>query len=209
MNYHKSNYRSFIGFPYEFDLHALNQMGILAHLGLREYHKVLDVGCGSLRLGRLLIPLLLSGNYYGIDPNKNLILEGFKYELGFDIQNIKKPNFSYASDFSVDKFGVYFSYIIAQSVFTHTSYELAVYALKQLKKVMNADTVLVASFIENYKSCENIAPGWSYPKCISYSISDIKKIFNEAGLYAKQFNYPHPRQNWWIAAKTWSLVNSL
>lgn len=205
----KNHYRKFIGFPNEFDLHALNQLEILSYLGLREYHKVLDLGCGSLRLGRLLIPLLLPDNYYGIDPNKELIVEGFKNELGFDIQSIKRPKFLYVSDFSAEQFGVHFSYIMAQSIFTHTSYDLGVYALKKLMKVMNEETILVASFIENYKSCEDIEPGWNYPKCIAYTNADIHSMFNDAGLYAKTFNYPHPRQNWWVASTNLSMINSL
>ena len=34
----------------------------------REIHRLLDFGCGSLRLGRMAIPYLLEGHYFGIEP---------------------------------------------------------------------------------------------------------------------------------------------
>ena len=49
------------------------QFTLLFNLGARETAKILDFGCGSLRLGRLLINWLNKGNYYGLDPNKWLI----------------------------------------------------------------------------------------------------------------------------------------
>ena len=36
---------------------------LLTALSLREHHRVLDFGCGSLRAGRLLIPYLLPGHF--------------------------------------------------------------------------------------------------------------------------------------------------
>lgn len=56
---------------------------------------MLDFGCGSLRLGRLLILFLNDGRYFGIDPNRWLIEEGLERELGRDAARIKKLHFSY------------------------------------------------------------------------------------------------------------------
>jgi SAM-dependent methyltransferase len=52
------------------------QFRLLTTLGLREHHSLLDFGCGSLRAGRLLIPYLLPGRYYGLEPNRCLIEDG-------------------------------------------------------------------------------------------------------------------------------------
>ena len=67
------HYRAFVGLPQKYDLVAANQFCILTTLGLRENHKLLDIGCGSLRGGRLFIPYLLPNGYYGIEPEKWLI----------------------------------------------------------------------------------------------------------------------------------------
>jgi hypothetical protein len=49
------------------------QFRLLTSLGLREHHSVLDFGCRSLREGRLLIPYLLPGRYYGLNPTTGLL----------------------------------------------------------------------------------------------------------------------------------------
>lgn len=90
-----------------------SQFRLLTTLGLRDHHKVLDFGCGSLRVGRLLLPYLLPDNYYGIDPNKWLIEDAIRNEVGADQIQLKQPKFSYNSDYKVDGFGVKFNFIVA------------------------------------------------------------------------------------------------
>src|SRR5688572_18419377 len=94
------HYRAYVGPPGKYDLVAAMQFNLLTHLGLREFHYLLDVGCGSLRAGRLFIPYLLPGHYYGIEPQAWLIEEGIQNELGRDILQIKQPNFSNDSNFN-------------------------------------------------------------------------------------------------------------
>lgn len=64
------HYRAFVGPLDRYDLLGAGQMALLYLLGLREHHRVLDFGCGSLRLGRLLIPYLRPGRYFGIEPER-------------------------------------------------------------------------------------------------------------------------------------------
>ena len=66
-------YRAFVGPPEDYDLISAMVFNLLTCLGLRQHHKVLDIGCGSLRCGRLLIPYLNKGNYFGVEPNKWLV----------------------------------------------------------------------------------------------------------------------------------------
>ena len=65
------------------------QFRLLTTLGLKEQHWLFDFGCGSLRVGRLLIPYLLPGRYYGLEPNRWLIEDGIAHELGSTIIDIK------------------------------------------------------------------------------------------------------------------------
>src|ERR1017187_6689363 len=62
------HYRAYVGLPERYDTLAVLQFKVLTDLGLREHHTVLDVGCGSLRLGRLLLPYLLPDRYVGVEP---------------------------------------------------------------------------------------------------------------------------------------------
>src|SRR4029450_11413927 len=84
-----AHYRAYVGPPEDYDLIAAMTFNLLSTLGLRQYHAVLDIGCGSLRIGRLLIPYLNAGNYTGIEPNKWLIQAGIRQEVGQDQIRIK------------------------------------------------------------------------------------------------------------------------
>ena len=56
------DYREYVGTSETYDIGGAIQFNLLTTLGLREHHRLLDVGCGSLRAGRLFIPYLLKGS---------------------------------------------------------------------------------------------------------------------------------------------------
>ena len=87
------HYRAYVGPPERYDIIAAMTFNLLTTIGLRQHHKLLDIGCGSLRVGRLLIPYLNIGKYYGLEPNKWLVEQGIKSETGHDLIAIKKPKF--------------------------------------------------------------------------------------------------------------------
>ena len=57
------------------------QYELVVREGLLPRHKLLDVGCGSLRGGVHFIRYLDSGNYYGMDKNEKLLSAGHDVEL--------------------------------------------------------------------------------------------------------------------------------
>jgi ABC-type polysaccharide/polyol phosphate transport system ATPase subunit len=54
---------------------------LLRREGLQPEHFVLDVGCGSLGLGRLLLPYLAQSRYWGYEPDRDLLFDGIAIEL--------------------------------------------------------------------------------------------------------------------------------
>ena len=89
-------YRAYVGPPEDYDLIAAMTFNLLTTLGLRQHHSLLDVGCGSLRIGRLLIPYLNRGKYFGVEPNEWLVDEGIRRELGETLVQIKRPTFFFS-----------------------------------------------------------------------------------------------------------------
>ena len=113
------HYRAYLGPPGYYDLIAAMTFNLLTTLGLRQHHTVLDFGCGSLRVGRLLIPYLNAGCYSGLEPNKWLVDEGLRRETGEDQIRIKAPRLLTASSPDALPARALFDFVVAQSVFSH------------------------------------------------------------------------------------------
>ena len=56
--------------------HQEMQLSFLKSHGLNSSSIVLDLGCGPMRLGSVLIPMLIEGWYFGQDINPNTIAFG-------------------------------------------------------------------------------------------------------------------------------------
>lgn len=200
------HYRAYVGPPADYDRLAGLQFSLLFAAGLRENHTLLDVGCGSLRAGRLLIPYLQPGRYHGVEPNRWLVKDGIKRELGRGIVRLKRPRFRYVDDFSASGFGVDFDYALAQSVFSHTYPDLLVMAMKGIKETLAPGGLLFATFVEGEP--EKRGSGWLYPQNVPYQWEEVEGMANEAGLAATRISWPHPRQKWFIAAQPSGMVRA-
>ena len=190
------HYRAFVGPPERYDLIGAMQFNILTLLGLREEHYLLDIGCGSLRAGRLLIPYLLSGRYYGIEPEEWLVQEGIDNELGADMLRLKNPVFNHDTNFTLTAFGRKFNYLIAQSIFSHASDRQINRCLDQAQQVMEPKAVFAATFMQgqnNYNGDE-----WVYPDCVTYTLAHIKQLAAGNGLKCTPLSWKHPSGQSWV-----------
>jgi len=194
------HFRAYVGPPQKYDIVAANQFNLLTSLGLREYHSLLDIGCGSLRGGRLFIPYLLPEMYFGIEPEQWLIEEGIKNNLGKDILKIKKPKFTNDGNFTLSGFNQNFDFILAQSIFSHATQNQIKRCLSEAKKVMTPTSRFVATFVKGEKN--NEADKWLYPGCGEYTLDFMISLISEQGLTCKPLKWKHPN------GQTWMLISS-
>lgn len=190
------HYRAFVGPPEGYDIMAAIQFNLLTALGLRDTHHVLDIGCGSLRVGRLLIPYLRTGRYYGLEPEEWLVREGIESEVGQDLVRIKKPSFAYNSDFDLSGFRQMFDFVLAQSVFSHASERQIVDCLRAVGERLQPSGIFAATFVlgsDDYRGTE-----WAYPACIRYTEAGMKRIVESAGMTMRIIEWPHPEQVWML-----------
>ena len=174
------NYRSFVGYEDKFDIIGAMQFNLLTSIGLREHHKLLDIGCGSLRAGRLFIPYLNSGNYFGIEPEKWLVAEGIRNELGLDILKIKNPKFIYEYDFPIFQFGEVFDFMLAHSIFTHAHKGQISQCFKNVHSCLTEYGLFVATFVAGDLDYEGNE--WVYPTNCTYTEKTINHMAQNEGL---------------------------
>lgn len=192
----EDDYRRHVG-PYDkYDIIAANQFIALINNGLREYHTVLDIGCGTMRAGRLLINYLLPERYYGIEPEKEIYQMAFKKEIGLEMEVLKKFLVCHVDDFNLNYFGVVrYDYILAHSIFSHTSKKQLDKCIKEAKKVLAEKGKLLATYIEGP---DNKEEKWSYPNGITFRYETIKQICRLNELKCAKMALKHPGNQTWI-----------
>lgn len=189
-----AHYRAYVGPPRDYDLVSAMSFGLLAACGLRQHHKLLDVGCGSLRLGRLLIPYLNPGNYVGLEPNKWLVDDGLRYEVGASLAEIRRPEFIYDTTLASLAQETRFDYVIAQSIFSHTAPDLFANWIGDISRCLGESGILLATVICG--DSDFSGAGWIYPECVEYRLDTVAGIASAAGLGFQVLDWFHPRQLW-------------
>ncbi|MGE0355939.1 MAG: class I SAM-dependent methyltransferase [Burkholderiales bacterium] len=187
-------YRAHIGHPEYFDVLSAIQFNLLTALGLREGHTLLDVGCGSLRAGRLFIPYLRPGHYFGIEPLPWLVQEGIDKEIGAAMVAIKRPTILHDENFTLSGFGREFDFIIAQSIFSHTSQAQIRRCLSEAKKVLKPGGLFAATFFESPTNYE----GNNWVAKATYSRERMRELVEEQGLAMTPIDWRHPDPQQWI-----------
>lgn len=175
------NWREFVGPSERWDSQAATQFTYLVQHGLRENHRLCDVGCGSLRAGRLFIPYLAEDCYYGIEPEEWLLDEGLWRHVGSTLQMLRRPRFiTGRRDFPLQEFGVRFNFILAQSVLTHTDQEQVRTFLGNAAACLAEGGEILATWQEG--TTDFTGKGWQYPHCVDYTHTFMRLAGKEYGL---------------------------
>ena len=135
------------------------QFNFMVEMGLEPHHRLLDIGCGSLRGGVHFIEYLEPGNYYGMDKDRGLIDAGMAIELPKAGLGDKQATFSVNSEFAFHVFKTTFDFAIAQSLFTHLPWNSIVTCLYRVRNVLVPDGRLYATFFTITEYIED----WSKP----------------------------------------------
>ncbi len=193
------HYRAYVGPPEDYDLIAAMTFNLLTTLGLRQHHTLLDIGCGSLRIGRLLIPYLNRGKYFGIEPAEWLVAEGIEHELGKAVVQTKRPTFLFTdSPSAIVQANTSFDFALAQSIFSHCGLDLIKGWLSAVSRSLAQGGALVATFLPGEE--DSPRTGWIYPECVNYRRATLERAAAEANLRFEILDWKHPRQTWALFA---------
>lgn len=190
-------HRKYVGSGQKYDLQAASQFGLLTALGLREEHTVLDLGCGSLCVGRLLIPYLAPGHYFGIDPEEWLVEAALAQEVGRDLVTLKHPTFSNEGGFRLTVFKRRFDYIIAHSIFSHTSRRQMETAFQEAREALDPQGIFVCTF--NKGDEDYAGEEWVYPGGVFFRMETVQQVARDAGLACVEIPWTHHGKQTWVA----------
>jgi len=187
------------GPPHQYDYMGAMQFCNLFLLGMRHFHKLLDFGCGNLRLGRRAMQYRDEGNYCGIEPVKELIDEAIVDAHLTELFDAKIPRFYHSESCDMTLFNEKFDFIIAQSVFTHMALSQIDASLKAAEKVMHKRSLFLANYSpakEDYR-----AGAWTQ-KITRYKPETIRKLVTANGLVATEVHLIHTHlQDWLLIRK--------
>ena len=155
---------------------GLAQMQLLREHGMDHRSRLLDVGCGSLRLGVHAIPWLMPHHYIGVDISERLVRTGIKRELsrvrGWQFH---KPRFVITDCFDLEDIERV-DYAIAQSVFTHLGTRSIERCLQSVMPKVGG--CFLASF--NRGNDEPVADP-VYPDMSTFSIASFERLARRVG----------------------------
>ena len=158
--------------------------------GLLPQHRMLDIGCGTLRGGRHFIRHLDAGHYTGIDISPKAIdhAKRLVQEEGLADKN-PRLLVSEKKDLKFEAFaGETFDFILAQSVFTHLMPEHLEECFAHVGRIMHAGSVFYFTYF----------PGQEYgqkgPKSFRYPFSFFESLAARHGFVLRDCarEYAHP-----------------
>ncbi|MDD5109695.1 MAG: ATP-binding cassette domain-containing protein [Patescibacteria group bacterium] len=134
------------------------QLDFLVAHGLQPHHRLLEIGCGSLRGGVHFIEFLAPGGYYGVDKEAALLAAGKEVELEQKGLLQKAPTLKAMDDFNVPAFGQTFDYVWAHAVFIHLSLNHIIQCLMNVDRVLKPGGKFYATFFENPEGKQQLGP---------------------------------------------------
>lgn len=190
----ESAHRAYIGDEALWDVLGAHQFKVLTDSGLRRYHRVLDVGCGPLRLGRLLLVYLDAGNYYGMDPESWLIRCG-REEVGEGLIEKMRPSFRYDADFDFKRFDAEFDFIVAHGILTHVTTAKLFAVLLNSSRCLAPEGKILATYLP--WDTDNTKHEWS-EGVVGFRRETVEDMAESSGLSIRHLEGESPEGHTWI-----------
>ncbi|NND66558.1 MAG: class I SAM-dependent methyltransferase [Halioglobus sp.] len=187
----KIGHREYIGGYWE-EIGGL-QFDFLKSHGLRPEHYLLDIACGSLRLGVKAIPYLEAGHYLGIEKESVLLAAGLTNELDQHVREEKRPRVEISDAFEFERFGQKVDYAIAQALFCHLTPAMIEDCFRRLYPVLVPGGLFYATYfqVDAPRSNPDRPHAHGY---FAYTVDEMMEFGRVAGYEARYIGeWEHPR----------------
>ena len=187
----------FLGVPVEtFEQAGRSQLIALLNEGLNPESKVLDIGCGCLRVASWLIRFLDPGCYYGIEPARQRVAYGLRYLFTPEVVKLKQPQFDFNPHFDSSVFGTCFDFFLAGSIWSHASKRQIEATLDSFIRDSTSASIFLTSYLRAESSDDDYQGdhwvGTSHEShtrgVIRHSLTWIMEQCHRRGLQAKELS---------------------
>lgn len=169
------------------------QLELLKREGCVPASRVLEVGCGCLHLGALLMQYLDPGHYVGIDPNEWLREKVMRKKPHVRrLVEERKARFLTVEDFDASALGVQFDFVFSHSVLSHCAHrQLGQFLQNSLKVLAPGGRILSSIRLAegNAYGCagspdkqDSMDEQWVYPGVSWFKLSTATRVAGELGL---------------------------
>lgn len=183
-------YKNYVGNPAHYSLMRDWQLSFLT--SLPEYNPekyFLDIGCGSMRLGAVLIPLLSFEKYIGLDRNQEMVQQGIINECQHIDFSQLKPQFIYTDCFDMSSVSHPIHTAWAQAVFNHLNLSTIKVCLTSLQKHLDSEGAFYSTYwpLATEESDDNVDDTYGFKKRnIGHTTKNMKATYTDCG-----FSFEH------------------
>jgi cyclopropane fatty-acyl-phospholipid synthase-like methyltransferase len=165
------------------------QIDFLKNEGLLPEHRLLDIGCGTLRGGRHFIGYLDAGRYTGTELSAKAV-EAARSLIEREELTGKGATIIHVADGRLTFEGLSgpYTYIFAQSVFTHLAERHIEQCFANLPNIMDDRSLFYFTFNDATEPTRSSFKNFAYP------FGFLSAIAEAHGLTVEDFSerYPHP-----------------
>lgn len=198
-------HRRYVGPVDRWPISAAHQLAVLKAEGLHPQSHLVDVGCGPLCAGSLLIPWLDPGCYVGIEPNVDALLAGVEAEGLEEVIAVRRASFAIGTVTDLPELVADRrvwprpDMVLMHSIFSHMRPALMVESLRALKQAFSTGTVVIASFALSRIDDPALDDGdqWEYPGLVHYHRTRIDGYGAQTGWTVKWLPYREPGKQVW------------
>jgi SAM-dependent methyltransferase len=125
--------------PQSWQMLAQSQYDYLIRHGLKPSDRMLEIGCGNLRVGWRFIDYLESGNYYGVDISPDLLMSAERTLIRHELQ-AKLPHLTVVDNLTLGFLPAdHFTVVHAHGVFSHSPLPVIEQCLAHVGRLLAPD----------------------------------------------------------------------
>ncbi|MGE0681007.1 MAG: hypothetical protein AB7P69_08915 [Candidatus Binatia bacterium] len=200
----------FLGVPVKtFEKAGREQLVQLLRFGLCPESRVVELGCGCLRIAYWLVRFLDPGCYCGIEPARIRVECGLKYLFSEEEISSKRPQFDNNAQFDTSVFQTRFDYFLARSIWTHASKGQIEASLDSFVRDATESGMFLASYLparredEDYRGTTWVGTSHEsdIPGVIRHSLAWIVEQCGRRGLRVEKIDGIDCDSQYWLCVR--------